>query len=172
MAGRTPKLDGKKANAGGRALNLPSIGGKDAIPRPKNLGHFGRVAWDHAVRSLGPARVLSHGDLLALEACCRAWGRWRRFEAKIDALEQRREFAGELTRTPNGHVQMSALRISANAALKQFASFAREFGLTPVARIKTAGTAQGDLFADLEPKRAPQTEADPTDPFAGLERFH
>ncbi|MFT6772458.1 MAG: P27 family predicted phage terminase small subunit [Paracoccaceae bacterium] len=165
MAGRTPKLDGRKALEGGRTLTLPTIGGAEAIPRPRNLGHYGRVAWDHAVRSLGPARVLSHGDLLALEACCRAWGRWRRFEAKIDQLDRRREFAGELTKTPNGHVQMSALRISANAALKQFAMLAREFGLTPVARIKTAGTAQGDLFADLTPQRSAQAP-DPTDPFA------
>jgi phage terminase small subunit len=171
MAGRPPKLEGRKALEGGRTLNLPTIGGAEAIPRPKNLGHFGRVAWDLATRSLGPARVLSHGDLLALEACCRAWGRWRRFEAKIDELEKIREFGGELTKTPNGHVQMSALRLSANAALKQFALFAREFGLTPVARIKTAGTAQGDLFGDLEPSQ-PAAAFDPTDPFASSERFH
>ncbi|MGG7567892.1 P27 family phage terminase small subunit [Rhodovulum sp. DZ06] len=166
MAGRPPKLDGKKAREGARGLEMESIGGAEAIPRPKNLGHYGRVAWEAATRSLGPARVLSHGDLLALEACCRAWGRWRRLEAKIDEIERRRELAGELSRTPNGHVQMSALRISADRALKQFSALAREFGLTPVARIKTAGTAQGDLFADLEPKRPARGETDPTDPFA------
>ena len=98
-----------------------------------------------------PSRVLAHADLLALEAACRAWGRWRMMERQIDELGRSGSvLSGEMSKTPNGHVQMSALRIAAKQALGEFMSIAKDFGMTPVSRVRTAGSAQGTLF-DLLP---------------------
>lgn len=170
MSGRTPKLDGRKAMEGGRGIDLAPLDPHKVLKPPANLGAHGRAAWRQAAKSLIPARVVSHGDLLALEAMCKAWDRWKRFEEKIEKLNALQEFGGELTKTPNGHLQMSALRISADRALKQFSVLAREFGLTPVARVRTAGTAQGDfltlLDAQMQPRRRVEAhEPDPTDPY-------
>jgi hypothetical protein len=113
---------------------------------------------------LRPARVLAHGDLLMLEAGCRAWGRWKDHEEQIRAMERAAPGSGEFDISPNGHRQISARRISADRALKVWGETARQFGMTPVARIKTAGTAQGDLFGDIEAPRD-HSAPDPTDPF-------
>ena len=72
-------------------------------------------------------------------------------ERQIDELGRSGSvLSGEMSKTPNGHVQMSALRIAAKQALGEFMSIAKDFGMTPVSRVRTAGSAQGTLF-DLLP---------------------
>ncbi len=148
--GRDPKLDGRKSREGGRAISFDPVQVAELI-EPENFDEHAHYAWQMALKSLVPSKILAHGDVLSLEAACRSWGRWKRFEVEIAELAEKSQssVAGELTKTPNGHLQMSALRISANQAFKEFMSVAKEFGLTPVSRVRTSGTAQGDLFKDL-----------------------
>lgn len=173
MAGRNPSLDGEKANEGGRAISLTPVAPRELAKAPADFDRWAKMAWDQIVKSLAPHHLLSHGDLLALEIGCKAWGRWKRLEREIDRLNKASDdrMGGEIDTTPNGHDQLSALRIAADRAAKQYHGMAGQFGLTPVARIKTAGTAQGDLFeipsADGKQDRKPDA-IDPTDPFASL----
>lgn len=172
-AGRKPKAGGRKAREGARAISPNAIDPRDLADPPTNLGKWGRHAWFAAMRSLGQARVLAECDLLMLEACCREWARWREIVDTIHALEKEHgALKAEISKTPNGHMQMSALRISANNALKNFRIMAGDLGMTPISRIKTTGSAQGDLFRDLEGAAEVEAEAegaapDPGDPFAG-----
>lgn len=142
---------------------------------PADFDRWAKAGWEKIVRSLGPLHVVSHGDLPGLEIAARAWGRWKRLERIIDERNKASDdrLDGEIDVTPNGHMQLSALRIAADRAAKQYAQWAGQFGLTPVARIKTAGSAQGDLFDQPkpQPKSAP-VEADPTDPYANAPHLH
>lgn len=177
MAGRAPNLNGRKALLGARSINFETIGRDTVLAPPPALGPDGRYCWQHATASLIKAGILARGDLPMLEAMCHEWERYARLQAVI--AHRNREsadgFGGELSTTPNGHVQMSAERISANQALKQVRHIAQEFGLTPVARVRTAGTAQGDLFDGLEPPdEAPKPDQEPpnpTDPFNSVVPF-
>lgn len=149
--GRPPKLDGEKAREGARGIAPEVLTGKDLVEPPEGLTDLGKLAWNEAVATLLPAGVLARGDLMLLEAFARTWGRWKALELQIDALNERLGNAsgGELVKTPNGYPQVSALRVSANMALKDAKDLARQFGLTPVARVATVGSAQGNLFPDL-----------------------
>jgi len=173
VTGRPPKLDGRKAQEGGRTIVLEPASREDMIRPPKTLDRVGKQAWAQAVRSLAPARIVSHGDLMALEIMCKHWARWRKLEAKVDEMNAKVDLGGELTKTPNGHLQLSTLRIAADRAAKQYMAIAREFGLTPVARVRTAGTAQGDFFVlmDAKPTKPAKDQAAPpprdeTDPYS------
>ncbi|MCB1341090.1 MAG: P27 family phage terminase small subunit [Pseudooceanicola sp.] len=145
--GRAPKIDGRKSQEGGRGIVLPVLTA-DQIEEPADLSIDAAFAWQQAVASLVPGRALARADVLALEAACRAWGRWREIERQIGELGRKSGnlLAGEVSKTPNGHVQMSALRIAAKQALGEFTNLAKEFGMTPVSRVRTAGSAQGSLF--------------------------
>jgi transposase len=83
MAGRTPKLDGRKALEGGRTLTLPTIGGAEAIPRPRNLGHYGRVAWDQGPEARFP--------------CASGRESWDVGVHNADARHNRHAYPGDLT---------------------------------------------------------------------------
>lgn len=149
--GRRPNIDGRKAREGAHAIQFAAIA-VGQLEEPDGLSVDAAYAWQQAVASLIPSRVLARADVLALEAACRAWGRWRTLERKIDELGKSgsNPLAGEMTKTPNGHVQMSALRIAAKQALNEYLNLARDFGMTPVSRVKTAGSAQATLFEALE----------------------
>lgn len=174
MTGRNPKIGGRKARAGAQgliaeALELADLAG---LATPTTLGLYGRRAWNEILATLVPRGNLAQSDLRALEMLCRQYEIWAIAERAIIAAERVERGAGEYTTTPNGHRQMSAERITANRAMREFIRIAPLFGVTPVARIRTTGTAQGDLF-DWSGPAPEETEAeagplDPTDPFAGM----
>lgn len=158
MAGRDPKIGGRKARAGRQALRFEALNPVEGTPTPPDyFGEHEIFAWVQACRSLIPARHVSHADLLALEAMAVNFGRWRRAEAKC----RRYNHSGTYATTPNGFRQLSADRIEANQAQAQFFKIGLKFGLTPVERIKTTENPQGDLFAGLSlPKEPAETEDD------------
>ncbi len=171
MVGRTPKLDGRKAMMGARGLiaeglDMAAIAG---LKTPATLGRFGRRAWDEALASLVPNTNLALIDLRALEMMCRQYEVWAIAERTIKDHERADAGSGEYTVTPNGHRQMSAERITANRAMREFMRIAPLFGATPVGRIRVTGTAQGDLFDWAAPAPAPTPDEggppDPTDPY-------
>lgn len=169
MAGRNPKIDGRKAKTGAQGLVVEALGMAEAagVPLPKTLGRLGKLAWREAIASLVPKGNLALIDMRALEMWCRQYEIWAASEERIVELEKAQPGSGEYCETPNGHRQMSAERITAGRAFDRYMRIAPLFGATPVGRIRTAGAAQGDLFnwagvAEADP--AAPTH-DPTDPF-------
>lgn len=158
---------------GARGLQADAITTAEAtgVQCPTTLGRWGRLAWREALATLVPKGNLAQIDLRALEMMCRQYEIWAVSERAIIEAEKVEPGSGEFTVTPNGHRQMSAERIAANRALREYMRMAPLFGATPVGRIRTSGTAQGDLFDWARPEAddaTDQTERpfDPTDPFA------
>lgn len=176
MAGRNPSLDGRKALAGAQGLVAEglSIAAAAGVPIPATLGRWGRIAWREAVATLAPKQNLASIDLRALEMACRQYEIWATAEREIDVKERASAGSGEYVTTPNGHRQMSAERITANRAMREYMRIMPLFGATPVGRIRTSGTAQGDLFdfigMDSAARDEPAPAIDPTDPYAPLSR--
>lgn len=146
---------------------------------PRTLTKYGKHAWAQSVRSLSPARIISHGDLLTLEMGCLEYQRWRQFEDEIGKRNKAYTFAGELDKTPNGFHQLSQLRILADRAKTGWLKIAGRFGLTPLDRARIQDSAQGDFFQFLETddgkkKRdfAEKQRVDPTDPMGLHPRVH
>lgn len=100
----------------------------DEIPAPALSGHAA-AAWAAAVRSLPRDRVLSHADLMSLEAACRAWARYKAIEEKIEQVGRGNPLAGELAKGANGQVQVSALRTASTDALQEYRAIARDLGI-------------------------------------------
>lgn len=150
-AGRKPKIGGEKARSGRALIHFDALNpAKGTPPPPRQLDQHGVECWVQACRSLVPARLVSHADLLALEMMAVNFSRWRRAE---EACRRGGRGLGTYAKTPSGYRQISANRVEANKAQAQFLAIAREFGLTPVARIKTTESAQGDLpFDEPAPK--------------------
>lgn len=159
MAGRNPKPGGEKARSGKAQIHFDALNPVAGTPTPPaHLDADAVFAWVEACRSLIPARLVSHIDLLALEMMASAFGRWRKCERAC------RRSGGEYAKTPNGHKQLSAERINANNALRQVKDLGAKFGMTPVERIKTTESAQGDLpLGDSSPKPEPDAEKDQDD---------
>lgn len=187
--GRTPALDKEKAREGGRGIVVDPMAPREiaALAAPSFLRKAGREVWFAALATLGAARHLSRGDLPTLVQGCLDYQRWQEFEEEIArrnraglrAEGEASAFAGELDATPNGFRQMSQLRILADRAKKDWQTVARQFGLTPVARVRTAGAAQGDFFAALDTRDGGAERdamagafTDPADPFAPAMRAH
>lgn len=162
MAGRKPKPGGDRARSGPAQIEFDRLSPHDGTPVPPEYFDEDAVyAWVMACRSLIPKRYLSHIDLLALEAFAVAFSRWRREERNCRGKRRRNgvwDHAGEATITPNGLEQQSRARQAANRAFEQVRALGGDLGMTPVARIKTCETAQGDLF-QIAP--APAAPSDP-----------
>lgn len=100
----------------------------DIIP-PDRLDANARYAWAAVVRSIEPGRVLTEADLMRLEAGCRAWSRWRALDGKITDMSRDNSLAGEMAKSAAGGLQVSPLRHAADAALREYTAFTREFGV-------------------------------------------
>lgn len=184
MSGRSPKLDGRTARGGARALVVDALEKADlaGIKVPRTLGKPGKECWGRVMAQLVPKGHVGLIDLPAIEMMCRQYEIWKLAEARIIALEKDEEGAGDFWVSPNGYKQFSADRNLASQAMKNYLTLAREFGGTTVSRIRTTGAGQGDLFAFLQPEgRGSETDpeedgattedtasagaVDPTDPF-------
>lgn len=165
MAGRRPKIGGEKDLTGAAGLIAEGLSLAEAlgIRPPSTLDRHGREEWARIIAGLAPRRNLSVMDLGALEMCCHAFQRWRHA-----ALRMKRDGAeGPYQTTPKGYQTMSAEAVEMAQAHKLYRALAGDFGVTPVARIRTNGTAQGELpFGDLPLGQA--AEHDPTDPLGPL----
>ena len=98
-----------------------------------------RAEWDRIVPELLTAGLLTKLDRAALVGYCVAWGQW------IDALDQLRAH-GVLVKSPSGYPLQSPYLAIFNRAVEQVRSLGAEFGLSPSARVRLKGVAQGDLF--------------------------
>jgi P27 family predicted phage terminase small subunit len=75
--------------------------------------------WDEITATLPPG-TLAAVDRAALTACCEWYGRWRDLDRRLQ----------------NGDGDEYKLLCLAAAASKQFATYAKQFGLTPLDRTK------------------------------------
>ena len=164
MAGRIPKLDGRKALTGAQSLRADGITKAElaGLKRPSTLNRHGRFCWENALASLVPKGHLALIDIPALEMMCHNYQRWVGLELKIARLEKEEAGTGDVAVTPNGHHQQSVWRNMANQAQLAYRMMAKEMGATPVARIRTAGTAQGDLFDFLGAGGSSERDDSPT----------
>jgi P27 family predicted phage terminase small subunit len=162
MAGRKPKLTGDRAREGAAGILAEglSLAQAQGVRAPTILDRHGKSEWNRIVAGLAPRRNLSVMDLGALEMCCHAYQRWRNAAElmKKDGPE------GPYQTTPQGFRTMSAEAVELAQAFKQYRALASDFGVTPVARIKTNGTAQGEL--DFGDAARPHADHDPTDPLS------
>ena len=172
MAGRLPKANGDKAKAGAQGLRAEAMTAAKAagVRIPTTLGRWGREEWGRVIAGLVPHQNLAVIDLGALEMMCREFENWKLAELEIERREAAAPGTGVYQLSPNGYKQMSAERVEANRAQKEYRKWGMLFGATPVARIRTNGTAQGDLF-DWGSRERPESgegrgAPDPTDPYA------
>lgn len=122
---------------------IGTIKAGDLVP-PAGLDAFGKFAWRAAIDAIGPLRGLTQADLLALEAACRAWARWKSLEERIaEGSTSDDELAGEIVQV-NGRATVTTLRAAADAAFDQFQRIAVMFGIAfPSLRAKVP---ELDLF--------------------------
>ncbi|MEL6316242.1 MAG: P27 family phage terminase small subunit [Pseudomonadota bacterium] len=81
---------------------------------------------------------LSRVDAMVIAMAARAYSRWERLDEDIRLTDC--ELSGD-----KGH--MSGRAQARSAAAKEFRQLIGELGLSPAARIRTSGSAQGTFFA-------------------------
>ncbi|WP_212748021.1 helix-turn-helix domain-containing protein [Maritimibacter alexandrii] len=106
-----------------------ALSGGDLPSAPQGLDAEGQAAWSAFVRSMDPGVGVTPGQLLQLEAACKAWSRYRALEAQLDRLRSdKNPVGGELTKSPtNGRLEVSALRRAATSALAEFRQLSADF---------------------------------------------
>lgn len=119
------------------------------VPKiPQHLGSAARAEWTRITPHLVAAGLVTALDRAALAAYCQAWGEWALLEARVKQLMAEPATSGSgrkgadalIDVTPSGYKQVSALAQARDRALDRMLRFAKEFGLTPAARIQsTAG---------------------------------
>ena len=95
-------------------------------PAPDYLNAVASREWDRLAPQLYAAGLLTSFDLMALEALCKAYARWRKAEEQVDV-------EGEVIQSPRGPVRNPWVLIQSKA-YEQMTKMLIEFGFTPSAR--------------------------------------
>lgn len=153
MAGRRAKPTAVKqlaGNPGKRPLNKAEPKPKGAgTPKPPGwLGRYGKALWKRLAPELEQLGILSSIDLMAFEALCGAYDRWRDAEQQI-------KVHGKVY-TKDGIARLRPEVRIAEVARKELRQLATEFGLTPAARPRVAAG-----MADAKQPALPGAEAWP-----------
>lgn len=146
-AGRPPKPSEVKraeGNRGRRPLNVlePEFEARTPI-MPSGLPAAAQEAWNDLAALLGPKRVLTVADGVALELLCVAYARWRKLERFVEkngrTYKAKTKDGGTMIR-PRPEVAMAA------EAWREVQRMCTEFGLTPSSRsrVKAAPEKQGN----------------------------
>ena len=103
---------------------------------------------------------------------CADYETWKIAYLTIREREKAEPGSGEYVTLASGYRQASPERWTANRAAVNYRLKITLFGGSPIARLKTTGTAQGDLFAWGGPEEVADDQAvgplDPTDPYTGV----
>lgn len=99
------------------------------VEAPAGLSGYARHAWDSVVASMDGGRFLTPADVMALEAGCRAWARWRGIEEKLAELSAGNALAGEVSKGADGRAEISAMRRAADSALAEYRGVMKMFGV-------------------------------------------
>jgi P27 family predicted phage terminase small subunit len=105
--------------------------GSGALAPPDRLGSSGpaRDAWEYLAPRLAHVGLLDRSDLMMLEACCTAWGRFQQARA---AFAENPEL---IVQGSKGPIANPLLKIERDA-LDAFARIAERFGLDPSSRAR------------------------------------
>lgn len=175
MVGRLPKADGEKARIGAQGLKAEALDATRSagVHAPTILDRHGREEWARVLSALAPKQNLSVIDLGPLEMMCVEFQNWKRAELAIQAKEKEAPGSGLYQTSENGYRNFTPEKAEARRAQTEYRKWADRFGATPIARLRTNGTAQGDLFdwgvrgPAADPDEAPRP-IDPTDPYASV----
>lgn len=165
--GRKPTLNGRLARQGAAGLKLARLALDEVASVPPHFGQEAADAYALLVTELAEANALARVDVPLVEMAARAWERWRSLDEMVVAAGQH-DAPGEASaaQIAGGEVGnkgfLSGLAQARAAAAKELRVCLAELGLTPSARMKTAGAAQSNFFDVLETS----VETDDVDPFA------
>jgi P27 family predicted phage terminase small subunit len=129
-----------------------------AAPAPAFLGERARTEWRRIARELEKVGLVTLLDTAALAVYCQAYGEFVALEERIQELcgfvdaETLRVAGVEalLDIAPSGYRQIGALLQVRDRAADRMLKAAREFGLTPAARMRVLAVPQLPLFGDDE----------------------
>lgn len=101
------------------------------IPTPPEWIKKNKIAyeeWQRVAPILAKTKILKQADIVALEAYCKCWSRYREAEEQMDAVNS------TFFKTPSGYVQQLPQVAISQKYLKLAKEFMVEFGLTPSSR--------------------------------------
>ncbi len=123
------------------------------MPAPRYLDKIGADEWRRLMPVLFSWGLFTRLDMAAYAAYCMAYSRWRRANTAV-----KRSLTYN-TKGRNGTMKRAIPEIAiAREASREMLQYMSEFGMTPSARVRLKGTAQGDLFGG-QPDEAPATKA-------------
>lgn len=144
--GPKPKPGALRLLQGGKSPDQENL--EPAVARPTELPGapdilwgFGAEEWDRVMPELYATGIYADIDESMLVAYCMEYHRWRqatedlKAQAKVDP-----NFHGAVIKTTNGNLVNNPLVGIASTALKNMHRIAAEFGMTPSARARLAGT--------------------------------
>lgn len=140
MAGRPPKpsaLRVLEGNPGKRDIPEAPTPERARPTRPEFLATEAKREWNRITAELDALGILSRMDRAALATLCELWADVVFYTKEVRARPR-------VTLTQQGNRQQEPLVGMLNTARKLFLGFAREFGLTPSARVKLAGLGSGE----------------------------
>lgn len=125
---------------------------------PRFLGALAAKEWKRIARQLEKVSLVTELDRAALALYCQAYGEYEAIELRIQELmgtvdiETLRAVGVEalIDTTPSGYRQIGALLQARDRAADRLLRAAREFGLTPAARLRVLAVQQLPLFNDDE----------------------
>ncbi len=110
-------------------------------PAPEMLTGFAATEWDRIIPDLYGTGIYADIDESMLVAYCLEYQRWR--QATVDLQKMAKTdgvFHGAVIKTKSGNLINNPLVGIASTALKNMHRIAAEFGMTPSARARIAGT--------------------------------
>lgn len=139
-----------RGNPGKRALSSaepqPEIEHLPVPGRFADMGTIGKLAtevWEGLMPELVRWGLISRMDQHTLEVYVIAVARKQHADRQVAEV-------GDLIKTPNGYLQHNPYLSISNRQAEIIRQIGSEFGLSPVSRTRLAGTAQPDLFDDLQ----------------------
>ena len=129
---------GHGRDSGGRVVKEVPGFARSAPPAPEWLPVEARAEWDRVVPEMDRLGILKRIDRAALAAYCAAWDRFVTASAIVAAEGM------VLHDDKQGRAQRHPALLTAEAASKELRAWASEFGLTPSAEQRLAGTKGDD----------------------------
>ena len=137
------KLKILEGNPGCRKLNDAEPPELKGWPDPPDcLNAVAMVEWNRLCRELTDMGIMSRAYRSSIAARCMAWARFEQLCRQYDQV-------GNLSKTPNGHVQPSAIVSQLNQVDGQIRAWDSEFGLTPAAKSRVTVNEKTDDELDL-----------------------
>ena len=162
MRGRKPTPDYMKlvhGNPGHRP-----IAGDGPKPEPKAMAapawlpEAARTEWTRIMPELVRWGLFTRLDAGALACYCIAFAQVRRAQKTLKGKQLTYETVGRAGKMLRSRPELAQM----HEAMRQLSRFAAEFGLSPAARVRLRGTAQGELFPG-DPVGDAKTGTDPWD---------